>query len=38
MTENKTELSNANWIMTHIAEMLPEEKRGYYKEMVRNIN
>ena len=37
MEENSTELSGTDWVMTHIATMLPEEQRGYYKDKVKNI-
>lgn len=37
LSENKTDLSGTDWCMAHVARMLPEEQRGYYKEMVRSL-
>jgi hypothetical protein len=30
LRDNDTDLSNADWYMQQVAEMLPEEQRGYY--------
>lgn len=35
--ENDTELSDTDWAMAHVAAMLPEEQRGYYKDVVKKI-
>ncbi|GEM_PF-1018752 len=32
LSENDTELNGTDWAMAHIASMLPEEQRGYYKD------
>lgn len=32
MDDNKTELSGTDWCMEHLAQLLPEEQRGYYSE------
>ncbi len=31
LEDNKTDLSDTDWCMKHVAEMLPEEQRGFYK-------
>jgi 1-acyl-sn-glycerol-3-phosphate acyltransferase len=31
LSENDTDLNGTDWCMKHVAEMLPEEQRGYYK-------
>jgi len=33
LRDNDTDLSNADWYMKQIAEILPEEQRGYYKNL-----
>ena len=33
LSENDSELNDTDWCMAHVAKMLPEEQRGYYKEM-----
>ena len=33
LSENDTDLNGTDWCMRHVAEMLPEEQRGYYKEV-----
>lgn len=32
--KNDSNLRGVDWVMTHIAEMLPEEKRGYYAGLI----
>lgn len=32
LSENNTDLNGADWCMEHVAEMLPEEQRGYYRD------
>lgn len=32
LSNNKTELSGTDWCMSHLARLLPEEQRGYYRE------
>ncbi|OQA36914.1 MAG: Acyltransferase [Parcubacteria group bacterium ADurb.Bin326] len=32
--ENNSELNNTDWLMTQIAQMLPENNRGYYKNSI----
>ena len=36
LKENNTKLSDTDWCMAHVANMLPEEQRGYYKDMVKD--
>ena len=33
-SENDTKLNGTDWAMAHVAEMLPEEQRGYYKDKI----
>lgn len=33
LEDNNTELNDTDWVMTHVAKMLPQEQRGYYKDM-----
>ena len=35
--DNKTEFGDADWCMAQIAKMLPEEQRGYYKDIVEEL-
>lgn len=37
LDDNNTDLSPVDWCMAHVAKSLPEEQRGYYKEMVEKI-
>lgn len=37
LEDNDTDLSGTDWCMAHVASMLPEEQRGYYKELVKEI-
>ena len=37
LSKNNTELSDTDWAMTHVAKMLPEEQRGYYRDKTKNI-
>jgi len=37
LEKNKTDLNGTDWCMAHVAGMLPEEQRGYYTDLVRNI-
>jgi 1-acyl-sn-glycerol-3-phosphate acyltransferase len=32
--ENNTDLNGTDWAMAHVAKMLPEEQRGYYKDKI----
>jgi len=32
LSENESENNGTDWCMKHVAEMLPEEQRGYYKD------
>lgn len=34
LSENDTDLNGTDWAMTRVAEMLPEEQRGYYKSLL----
>jgi len=34
LSENDSETNDTDWCMSHVAKMLPEEQRGYYKELV----
>lgn len=34
LSENDSGMSGTDWCMAHVAEMLPEEQRGYYKDKV----
>ena len=34
LNDNNSDANDTDWCMTHVAGMLPEEQRGYYKEMV----
>lgn len=34
LDENNSDLSGTDWLMTQIAQMLPEKNRGYYKDLV----
>jgi 1-acyl-sn-glycerol-3-phosphate acyltransferase len=36
LSENDTDLNGTDWCMKHVAEMLPEEQRGYYKDIVKD--
>jgi 1-acyl-sn-glycerol-3-phosphate acyltransferase len=33
LRDNDTDLSNADWYMKQVSDMLPEEQRGYYKDI-----
>ncbi len=35
--KNDTKLDDTDWCMAYVANMLPEEQRGYYREMVKEI-
>lgn len=34
LDKNNSELSGTDWLMTRIAQMLPEKNRGYYKDLI----
>lgn len=36
LSENDTDLNGTDWAMAHVAEMLPEEQRGFYKDKIQN--
>jgi len=36
LKDNNTNLNNTDWCMAHISDMLPEEQRGYYKNVPKN--
>ncbi len=33
LSDNDTEINGTDWAMAHVASMLPEEQRGYYKNL-----
>lgn len=37
LEKNDSDLSGVDWCMAHIAEMLPEEKRGYYARLINKL-
>jgi len=34
LEDNDSELNGTDWCMTHVAQLLPEKQRGYYKDMI----
>lgn len=37
INQNQTELSNTDWCMVNLAKLLPENQRGYYKEILEKM-
>jgi len=37
LSQNDSDFNDTDWVMAHVAEMLPEEQRGYYKDAVEKI-